>query len=127
MPTGKINVKVKSQRVAIIDENRFLTKVSRYSTIPSRQVVAYAAQSANVPESSITQAALAIRDAIHYFILNGHHVNLGKFGILGIGIKSKAAVSPEEVSADLIERFKIRYRPSTQIQELVDKVELNTL
>lgn len=127
MPTGKINLKVKEQRVAILDENRFLTRVKRYSTIPSRQVVAYAAQSANVPESAITQAALAIRDAIMYFILNGHHVNLGKFGILGIGIKSKSAVSPEEVSPDLIERFKITYRPSVQIKELVDQVELKTL
>jgi len=127
MAQGKINLKVKSQRVGFLDENRFLTKVSRYSTIPSAQVVAYASQSANVPASSITQAALAIRDAINYFVLNGHHVNLGKFGILGIGIKAKAAVEPEEVSSDLVERFKINYRPSTEIKELVDNVQLNDL
>lgn len=124
MPTGKVNLKVNSQRVAFLDENRFLTKVSRYSTIPSKQVVAYAAQSANVPESAISQAALAIRDAIAYFICNGHHVNLGKFGILGVGIKSKAVVTPEEVSKDAIERLKVLYKPSTEVKELIDQVEL---
>ncbi len=127
MAQGKINLKVQSQRVAFLDENRFVTKVSRYSTIPSDQVVAYASQSANVPPSAITQAALAIRDAINYFILNGHHVNLGKFGILGIGIKARAAVTKEEISADLVEKLRVRYTPSVQIKELMNQVQLNNL
>ena len=127
MAQGKINLKVNSQRVAIIDENRFLTRVSRYSTIPSKEVVAYAAQSANVPESAITQAALAVKEAIRYFILNGHHVNLGKFGILGIGISASAAVSSEQVSKDLVKKLKISYRPSTEIAKLIEQVQLNTL
>lgn len=127
MPQGKINLNVKSQRIAFLDENRFLTKVSRYSTIPSNQVVAYAAQSANVPESAITQAVLAIRDAIIYFICNGHHVDLNKFGILALGIKSKAVVTPEEVSTDAIERLRVRYLPSTQIKQLIEQVELNNV
>lgn len=124
MANGKINLKVKSQRVALLDENRYLTRVSRYSTIPSDQVIAYAAQSANVPASAITQAALAIRDAISYFVLNGHHVDLGKFGNIGIGLKAKSAVTKEEISANLVEKIRVRYIPSAQIKALVDKVEL---
>lgn len=127
MANGKINLKVNSQRVAIINENRFLTRVSRYSTIPSSQVVAYAAQSANVPASAITQAALAVKDAIRYFILNGHHVNLGKFGILGIGISAQSAISHQQISPELVRKLKITYLPSTEIKALIEQVQLTTL
>lgn len=123
----RINLTKKRQRLAVIDEQRYVTRVDRYSTISEKEVVAYAAQSAHVPASSITNAALAIRQAIEYFVINGHHVNLGKFGFLGIGVKAKSAFTKEEVSADLIQKLSLRYRPSVEVNELLGSVELKTV
>lgn len=119
-----VNLRKTRQRVAVVDEQRYLTRVDRYSTIPAKEVVAYASQSANIPESSITNAALAIRQAIEYFVINGHHVNLGRFGFLGISIRAKSCFTKSDVSADLIQQVKLRYRPSTEVQALIDSVEL---
>lgn len=123
----RINLKKNRQRIAVIDEQRYVTRVDRYSTISEKEVVAYAAQSAHVPASSITNATMAIRQAIEYFVINGHHVNLGKFGFLGIGIKAKSAYTKQDVSADLIDRLYLRYRPSTEVKELLGSVELKTV
>lgn len=123
----RINLKKNRQRIAVINEQRYVTRVDRYSTISEKEVVAYAAQSAHVPASSITNATMAIRQAIEYFVINGHHVNLGKFGFLGIGIKAKSAYTKQDVSADLIDRLYLRYRPSTEVKELLGSVELKTV
>lgn len=120
----RINLNKKKQRLALLDQERYVTRVDRYSTIGEKEVIAYASQSAHVPASSITNAALAIRQAIEYFVINGHHVNLGKFGLLGISVKAQSAYTKADVSADLIKRLKLTYRPSKDIRELMAQVEL---
>lgn len=120
----RINLNKKRQRLAIVNAQRYVTRVDRYSTISEKEVVAYASQSAHVPASSITNATMAIRQAIEYFVINGHHVNLGKFGFLGIGVKAKSAYTKQDVSADLVEKVGLRYRPSTEVTELLGSVEL---
>ena len=81
---GKIKVKGTMQRVAMFDENRVIGHAMRYSTVKEDELVSYTAQSSHIPESTLLASTLAIREAISFFVLNGHHVDLGKFGIFGI-------------------------------------------
>ena len=47
--------------------------------------------------------------AISFFVLNGHHVDLGKFGIFGIRSKQKAATDAEEVDVSLVKHLTVGY------------------
>lgn len=123
---GEINVRKRSQRIAVIDENRYVSRADRYSTIKADDMVAYTAQSAGIPESNVRACAKAVGEAVRYFVLNGHHVNLGKFGYIGMKIKGKSSKSSDGVTANLITKKGLSYLPSKQLKELLAKVKLSS-
>ena len=121
---GNIKVKGKMQRVAVIDDNSVVGRAVRYSTIKEDELVTYAAQSSHIPESQLRACTLAMREAVAYFVLNGHHVDLGKFGILGIRSKQKSASDYEEVNSKLVKHVTIGYRPSVDLQQAIDSIKI---
>ena len=123
---SKIKVKGKMQRVAVMNSNRVVGRAVRYSTVKGDQLVSYASQSSHIPESTLRACTLAVREAISYFVLNGHHVNLGKFGILGIRSKQQSAVDYEQVSASLVKRITIGYTPSVEIKQALALLKIET-
>ena len=90
------------------------------------ELVSYASNSSHIPESQLRACTLAMREAIAYFVLNGHHVNLGKFGILGARTLQKAATDAEEVSAKLVHRVTIGYTPSVEIKQAIAAIRIET-
>ena len=123
---SKIKAKGKMQRVAVMNSNRVVGRAVRYSTVQGDQLVSYASQSSHIPESTLRACTLAVREAISYFVLNGHHVNLGKFGILGIRSKQQSAVDYEQVSASLVKRITIGYTPSVEIKQALALLKIET-
>ena len=123
---GNIKVRGKMQRVAVINQNRVLARAVRYSTVKQNELVSYASQSSHIPESQLRACTLAIREAIAYFVLNGHHVDLGKFGYLGIRSKQKAANDVEQVRSDLVKRVTIGYTPSVEIKNAIASIRIDT-
>ena len=123
---GKIKVRGKMQRVAVANDNRVVAHAVRYSTVKGDQLTYYASKSSHIPESTLLACTLAIREAISYFVLNGHHVNLGKFGILGIRSSQKSATDAEEVSASLVKRMTIGFTPSVEIKNAIAQLHIET-
>jgi hypothetical protein len=123
---SKIKAKGKMQHVAVMDSNRVVGRAVRYSTVKGDEIVSYASQSSHIPESTLRACTLAVREAISYFVLNGHHVNLGKFGILGIRSKQQSAVDYEQVSASLVKRITIGYTPSVEIKQALALLKIET-
>lgn len=123
---GQIKVRGKMQRVGVIDENRVLGRAVRYSTIKGDELVTYAANSSHIPESTLRACTLAMREAIAYFVLNGHHVNLSKFGILGFRSKQKSAADAEQVSSRLVKRMTVAFTPSKEIKEAIASLKIET-
>lgn len=123
---GNIKVRGKMQRVAVINQNRVLARAVRYSTVKQNELVSYASQSSHIPESQLRACTLAIREAIAYFVLNGHHVDLGKFGYLGIRSKQKSANDAEQVRSDLVKRVTIGYTPSVEIKNAIASIRIDT-
>ena len=121
---GQIKVKGTMQRVAIFDEDRVIGRAMRYSTVKEDEVVSYAAQSSHIPESTLLASTLAIREAIIYFVLNGHHVDLGKFGIFGIRSKQKAVTDADEVDPDLVKHLTVGFKPSVEIKHAIQSVHI---
>ena len=123
---GAIRVKGKMQRVAVINDNRVVARAVRYSTVKQDELVSYAAQSSHIPESTLRACTLAMREAVSYFVLNGHHVDLGKFGILGIRSSQKSASDAEDVSAKKVRRMTVGFTPSKEIKEAIANMRITT-
>ena len=123
---SQIKVRGKMQRIAVINENRVVAKAVRYSTVKQDELTSYAAQSSHIPESTLRACTLAMREAISYFVLNGHHVNLGKFGTFGIRTLQKAVTDAEEVSAELVKRITIGFTPSAEIKKAIAAIHIET-
>ena len=123
---SKIKAKGKMQHVAVMDSNRVVGRAVRYSTVKGDEIVSYASQSSHIPESTLRACTLAVREAISYFVLNGHHVNLGKFGILGIRSTQKAATDAEEVNANLVKHVTIGFTPSVEIKNAISQMRIET-
>ena len=84
MKKGQVNIDYKGRRIAFSNSEKLVGQAVRYTTIPYAAIIAYAAKAAGVPESSIALAMEALYDAMNYFVLNGHSVqipNLGTFSI----------------------------------------------
>ena len=124
---GKINTYSKSQRVAYLDRNAYLTRADHYTRIKGDDVVAYAAQSANVPEATVRGALMGVQQAIAYFVVNGHSVNLGKFGFLRPRLRAYTCVSRDEVSTKLIKGIRLAFRPSKVLQQIVNNIKLSNV
>ena len=114
------------QRVAVIDDNRVVGRAMRYSTVKGDQLVSYASQSSHIPESTLLACTLAVREAISYFVLNGHHVDLGKFGTFGIRSHQKSVTDAEQVSANLVKSVSIGFTPSVEIKEALAALRIET-
>lgn len=123
---GQIKVKGKMQRVAIMNDNRVVGRAVRYSTVKADEVVSYAAGSSHIPEATLRAATLAMKEAVAYFVLNGHHVNLGKFGILGIRSRQKSAQDAEQVKAGLVKRVTVGFTPSVEIKQALASIHIQT-
>jgi len=123
---GKIKVKGTMQHVAVANDNRVVGHPVRYSTVKGDQLVSYASQSSHIPESTLLACTLAVREAISYFVLNGHHVNLGKFGTFGIHTQQKAVTDAEEVKAGLVKRLTIGFTPSVEIKKAIAAIRIET-
>lgn len=114
------------QRLAVIDDNRVVGRAMRYSTVKGEQLVSYASQSSHIPKSALLSCTLAVREAISFFVLNGHHVDLGKFGILSIRSKQKAVTDAEQVNADLVTYLTVGFTPSKEIKQAIAALRFET-
>ena len=114
------------QRLAVVDDNRVVGRAMRYSTVKGDQLVSYASQSSHIPESTLLACTLAMREAISYFVLNGHHVDFDKFGILSVRSKQKAVDDAEQVNADLVTHLTVGFTPSKEIKEAIAAIRFET-
>jgi len=86
----------------VAGEQRLVTSAERYSTIDSDPIVARVAQTAGIKEATVRSAILGIKEAIRYFVMNGHSVNLGDFGNLRLSAQGKAVAQKSQVSSYLL-------------------------
>ena len=124
---GHIKVKGTMQRVAMFDEDRVIGHPIRYSTVNEDEIVSYVAQSSHIPESKIIASTIAIREAIAFFVLNSHHVDLGKFGIFGIRSKQKAVTDAEQVDPSLVKHLTVGYKPSEEIKRAIANTHIEII
>ena len=114
------------QRLAVVDDNRVVGRAMRYSTVKGDALVSYVTHTSHIPESTLLACTLAVREAISIFVLNGHHVDLGRFGILSVRSKQKSVTDAEEVNANLVTRLTIGFKPSVEIKQAIAAIHIET-
>ena len=107
MKKGQININYAPRNIAILNKEALVGQADRYSTSEYKAIVAYAAKAAAVPESSIEMAMEAIFDAMSYFVLNGHSVQIPNLGTFSIGVRAKSAASEQSFQSDFAENLRI--------------------
>ncbi len=129
MKKGQINVGYKGRRIAFDGSTKLVGQAERYSTIDYKAITAYAAKAAAVPESSIEMAMEALFDAMNYFVLNGHSVQIPYLGTFSIGVRSKSSLSEAEFTADFAKNLKgvnIRFLPDTELKSMIAGTAIST-
>ena len=129
MKKGIINVNFAPRNIAYMGEEKIVGQADRYSTIPYKDIVAYAAKAAHVPESSIEMAMESLYDAFNYFVMNGHSVQIPNLGTFSLRVSVKTTAS----EADFTNRFASNYRgahivfqPCSELKQEIASTSITT-
>lgn len=129
MKKGQININYKPRNIAILNKEALVGQADRYSTIGYEAIVAYAAKAAAVPESSIDMAMEAIFDALNYFVLNGHSVQIPNLGTFSVGVRAKGALTEQAFQSDFAQNLrnvKINFLPDPELKQMLSSTAINT-
>lgn len=109
------------------EEDKILYKwmPNRGGVIKGSELVAYATKAAHVPEATLLMAADALFDAISYFCLQGHSVQVPNLGTFGLQMNSKCVPAEEDVTAETITRKYIRFWPKKEVREQCNLQNIN--
>ncbi len=124
---GAIFFYPKKQKLGYLEEKPEVYKLQmmRCPVIDRKGIIAYAAKAAHVPESTVALAQEALFDAVNYFCMNGHSVQVAGLGSFGIKLNSKVAKTVDEANADTITRKYIRFFPNGEIREMCSLKNIN--
>jgi nucleoid DNA-binding protein len=126
---GQINIGYKARRIAFNGSEKLVGQADRYSTIPYASIISYAAKAAAVPESSIEMAMEALFDAMNYFVLNGHSVQIPNLGTFSIGVRAKSAADESEFTANFSQNLRnvvIRFLPDSELKQMIASTAIST-
>lgn len=129
MKKGQLNINYKPRRIAFNNTEKLVGSADRYSTIDYRSIIQYAAKAAAVPESSMEMAMEAIYDAVNYFVLNGHSVQIPNLGTFSIGVRAKAALNEVEFTNQFSQNLRgiqIHFLPDAELKQQLASMSINT-
>ena len=129
MKKGQLNINYKPRRIAFNNTEKLVGSTNRYSTIDYRSIIQYAAKAAAVPESSMEMAMEAIFDAVNYFVLNGHSVQIPNLGTFSIGVRAKAALNEVEFTNQFSQNLRaiqIHFLPDAELKQQLASMSINT-
>lgn len=129
MKKGQVNVGYKGRVIGFNNSEKLVGQALRYSTIAYAALIAYAAKAAGVPESSIALAMEALFDAMNYFVLNGHSVQIPNLGTFFISVRAKSTATEAEFTANFAQNLRsvsIRFRPDSELKQMIAKTSINT-
>lgn len=92
-------------------------QVVRGNVIKEDAIIAYAANAASVPESTIVMAKNALFDAINYFCANGRRVMVPNLGSFAPVTRAKFTRNVEDCTVDTIKKHGrvLRFYPKSEI------------
>lgn len=125
---GIINLKTNFQRIGYADENKYITSATRYSTIPTDELIRFACENSGIPKAQMMAAFYAIQQQIEQFVMNGHSLELGTLGTFFLSTRTKAVDTKKEAGADAVIGLYLRFRQSKRLRTLLESnIDLTTV
>ncbi|MBO4891024.1 MAG: hypothetical protein J5502_00295 [Prevotella sp.] len=130
MARGQVIINFKKCRIAYDDTEKLVGRAVNYRTIPYSEIISYAAQAASVPESNIEISMEALYDAMNYFVMNGHRVQIPHLGTFYLKVRVKSTATKEEFVANFsknLRQISIRFLPAPELKAMIATTAINTL
>ncbi len=125
---GKIVVKTRKQLIGYQKEEKYITGLTRYTTISTDDLLEYASADSGVTKAQLIGSIYAFFKQVEQMLLNGHTIQMGDLGYLYLGAKTKASDTEKEAGVNSICNLLVRFRQSAKLRALVaSKVRLTTL
>lgn len=135
--TGVISWFKRQIRLTFREEKPIMYKaqVVRGPVVKGEDLLAYAANAAHVPVSTVRMAKEALFQAILYYCSQGHAVEIPQLGSIGVGIRTKTNPNADELNTDSIVQKYLRWYPKNSLRvtgalsnvNLVENKELSKL
>ena len=129
MKKGIVNIDYRGRVIGLNNSEKLIGHAVRYSTIAYAAIIAYAAKAAGVPESSIAMAMEALFDAMNYFVLNGHSVQVPNLGTFYISVRVKSTTTEVEFTSNFAQNLRsvcIRFRPDSELKQMIAATAIQT-
>ena len=99
-----------------------------YPTIKSKDLLAYAANAANVPLANIECCVQGLIEAIAYFCINGHRVVLPEVGGFFLGVKSKSVPMAENLNVkQAVQSVRLLFAPGTELRDMMTETTVESV
>ena len=99
-------------------------KVLNMPVVKEDALLAYIANSACLPQSTVLACTMAIADAVRLFVTNGHRVEFKKFGKFHLKVENTCVDTLEACQVDTVKRILLCFTPSAEIKSLLKGMEL---
>ena len=124
---AQINLKVSKQKIIMLDQERYVTRPIRYSTVGTADICDYVASDSTLPLAYVAAVAVGIFKQIEEMLLNGHSIKLPNLGTLRFSLSAKARKTVEEAGATAVYRRRIIFTPSVHLKEAIRSTSLNVV
>lgn len=116
--TGVISWFKRQIRLTFREEKPIMYKaqVVRGPVVKGEDLLAYAANAAHVPVSTVRMAKEALFQAILYYCSQGHPVEIPQLGSIGVAIRTQTKRTAEELTADAIIQKYLRWYPKNSLR-----------
>lgn len=90
-----------------------------YPMVTEKQLIAYAANAAAIPQATMQACVEAIVQAIIYYAIRGMRVTFPEFGGFYLQARSKTARTEKELSADSFKFTGLAFQPLGELRKLI--------
>ena len=97
----------------------------RLPTIDSRRLAEYAEQDSSIDRARVEYIMSSVVKQIKEMVLNGHKVELGDLGVIGLTCQGTGSERQEDVSVKKnVKGLKVTFRPSSYLKEKMAHVPM---
>ena len=115
---------VNDQRATAIKKGYSL-RPYRLPTIDSRRLAEYAEQDSSIDRARVEYIMSSVVKQIKEMVLNGHKVELGDLGVIGLTCQGTGCERQEDVSVKKnVKGLKVTFRPSLYLKEKMAHVPM---
>ena len=115
---------VNDQRSTAIKKGYSL-RPRRLHTIESRELAEYAEQDSQIDRARVEYIMASVVKQIKEMVLNGHKVELGDLGVIGLTCQGIGSERQEDVAVKKnVKGLKVTFRPSLYLKEKMTRVSM---